>query len=760
MNFARCLAAALIAACCGSSAAAADVETVVVTASALPGTTIDPEKIAANVQSFSARDLSRFGTANALGALNSFAAGVSLSEAQDNPFQPDLFYRGFEASPLSGDAQGLAVYVDGVRFNQPFGDAVNWDLIPDVAVDHLTIQGSNPVFGLNALGGSVSLRMKDGFSWEGNEIELSGGSFGRAEASTQLGDEEGSSAFYAAGTLANDNGWRDHSPSHLARGFVDLAWRSGPAEFHLDVTGAATALTGNGTAPVQLLAVDRSAIFTFPDKTDNTYGLANLFGNVALGHGFGLQGNIYVSRFGQRTFNGDASDAEPCGAGLLCLEDGTIVTDRSGNPIPDFLAGGAYAQLNRTATETTGFGGALQLNRNGTLFGRNNQFLIGAAYDGGRSDFSAASELGTMSDARGFLGPGIVIDIANGEIAPVSVSSANDYYGVYATDAFDITQALSLTLSARFNSAQISLNDRLGNALNGSHGFGRLNPAAGLTYKLSGEASLYAGYSEADRAPTPAEFSCASPAAPCSLTNFFVADPDLKQVVGHTFEAGARGGSDFGAAYLRWHAGLYRTTLDDDILFAASPILGRAFFRNVGETRRQGIEASAELQWSAWTASLDYAYTDATFQTPLTLDSVDNPQADANGQIHVRRGDFLPSVPRNNLKILVAYQVDGAVSVSLGARYADGVYLRGDESNLNPRTSPYFVLNAGAQYRVSDSLEVFGAIENLLDTKYETFGSFSPTDSVPILPVPNADNPRSLSPGAPLAASAGVRLRL
>src|SRR5262249_21278699 len=202
-------------------------------------------------------------------------------------------------------------------------------------------------------------------------------------------------------------------------------------------------------------------------------------------------------------------------------------------------------------------------------------------------------EVGAMSDARGFLGPGIVIDIASGEIAPVSVSSANDYFGLYATDAFDITPALSLTLSARFNSVHISLNDRFGTALNGLHDFSRLNPAIGLTYKLAPEANLYAGYSEANRAPTPAEFSCASPAVPCSLTNFFVADPDLKQVVGHTFEAGARGGSDFGAASLRWHAGLYRTTLDDDILFAASPILGRAFFRNIGETRRQGIEASA-----------------------------------------------------------------------------------------------------------------------------------------------------------------------
>jgi len=760
MISARWFAAALIAACCPVRAPAAESETVVVTASALPGTAIDPEKVAANVQSFSAGDLSRFGAPNALNAMNTSAAGISLAEAQDNPFQPNLFYRGFEASPLSGDAQGLAVYVDGVRFNQPFGDSVNWDLIPDVAIDHLTIQGSNPVFGLNALGGSVSLRMKDGFSWQGNEIELAGGSFGRVEASAQFGNDDGDHAIYAAGTLSNDNGWRDHSPSHLARGFADFAWRNGPAEFHLDVTGAATALTGNGTTPVQLLAVDRSAVFTFPDETGNTFGLANLFGDVTLGDGFALQGNAYVSRFGQRTFNGDASDAQPCGVGLLCLEEGTIVTDRSGSPIPDFLSGGAYAQLNRTATETTGFGGALQLSQNGTLFGHDNQFLAGVAYDGGRTDFSAVSELGTMSNARGFLGPGIVIDIAGGEIAPVSVSGANDYYGVYATDAFDIIDALSLTLSARFNSAHVSLNDHLGVSLNGSHDFSRVNPAVGLAYKLSEDASLYAGYSEANRAPTPAEFSCASPAAPCSLTNFFVADPDLKQVVGHTFEAGARGGSDFGAATLRWHAGLYRTTLDDDILFAASPILGRAFFRNIGETRRQGIEASAEIAFSAWTASLDYAFTDATFQTPFTLSSQDNPQADTNGLIHVRRGDFLPSIPRNNIKMLLVYQANEDLGLSLSARYADGVYLRGDESNLNPQTGPYVVVDIGAQYRLNETIEVFADIQNLLDTHYETFGTFSPVDAVPILRVPNASNPRSLSPGAPFAANAGLRLRL
>ena len=169
--------------------------------------------------------------------------------------------------------------------------------------------------------------------------------------------------------------------------------------------------------------------------------------------------------------------------------------------------------------------------------------------------------------------------------------SFNNYYGLFVTDTLDITPRLSGTVSARFNSAQITLRDQIGTDLNGSHGYNRLNPAVGLTYKILPTLTVYAGYAETNRAPTPAELSCADPLAPCSLTNFFVGDPNLNQVVAHTLEVGLRGTHSYDAdSKLEWNIGLFRTNSDDDILFVSSETVGRAFFRNVGTTRRQGIE--------------------------------------------------------------------------------------------------------------------------------------------------------------------------
>lgn len=754
----------VLAACFLLSAAPAagdtsSVETVVVTASALPGANVDPNLIPTATQTIAADDLSRTGAASLLRALGEGANGVSLSDAQDNPFQPNLTYRGFQASPLSGDAQGLAVYVDGVRFNQPFGDAVGWELIPDIAIASATVEGSNPVFGLNALGGSIALRMKDGFAWSGAEAEASGGSFDRYDAAFQTGRQDGSFAFYAAGHALHETGWRDHSPSRMGQVFADFGWKRSGAELHLALIGADTNLTGNGTAPVELLAADRAAVFTWPDTQKNTYGLANLFGSYAVNDALSLQGNLYVSHLRQSTINGDASDLAPCGdgSGNLCLDD-DVATDANGDPIPDFLNGGTYAQLNRTATASTAFGAALQADDRGALLGRDNHFLAGVSYDGGRTDFSASSAVGAMTPDRGFQGPGIVIDQQDGSVAPVGVAGRNDYLGLYVADIFKPVASAAITVSARYNRSTIALHDRLGTALNGTHAYDRINPAAGATYALSPRATLYAGYAEANRAPTPAEFSCADASAPCSLTNFFVADPDLKQVVSHTVEAGLRGTGSDGA--LHWHAGYFHVDADDDILFAASEIAGRAFFENIGRTTRQGAEISAAYASGPWRFSLGYAYTDARFGSALTLNSENNPKADANGLIHVRPGDRLPGIPQNTLKASADYSVTPAFTLSLDGRFADGQYLRGDESNLNPKTDPYAVVDLSARYRATEGIELFATIFNLFDARYETFGAFSPTADVPIAEAPNATNPRSLSPAPPLSVYAGARLSL
>ncbi len=261
-----------------------------------------------------------------------------------------------------------------------------------------------------------------------------------------------------------------------------------------------------------------------------------------------------------------------------------------------------------------------------------------------------------MTIDRGFEGPGIVIDQADGAIAPVSVSSENDYVGLYAADVFKPADALSITVSARYNHSSIALHDNIGTALNGSHEYSRINPAIGATYDIAPGATFYAGYAEANRAPTPAEFSCADPDAPCSLTNFFVADPDLKQVVSHTIEGGVRGHGDDGAGgTFHWHAGYFHVDADDDILFAASAVTGRAFFENIGTTTRQGAEISGDYTRGPWRFSLGYTHTDATFGNALTLNSADNPRANADGLIFVKPGDHLPGIPANMVKLSAEY---------------------------------------------------------------------------------------------------------
>jgi outer membrane receptor protein involved in Fe transport len=276
-----------------------------------------------------------------------------------------------------------------------------------------------------------------------------------------------------------------------------------------------------------------------------------------------------------------------------------------------------------------------------------------------------------------------------------------------------------------------------------------------VTYKIAPGATAYVGYAEANRAPTPAELSCASPQAPCSLTNFFVGDPNLKQVVARTIELGLRGQS----GQWSWHAGIFRTDSDDDIAFVASPTIGRDFFENVGTTRRQGVETGIQLRAGRFRAFADYAFTDATYRNTLIVDGGANPQADANGLLTVRPGDHLPGVPQHVIKFGVDFDVTPAWTISLSGHAASGQYLLGDPSNLNAKTDAYAVLNLGTAYHVTERVELFGLIQNLTDARYASFGAFSPVgQSVPLVEAPGASNPRSLSLGAPLGVFGGFRI--
>ncbi len=755
--------------------AEAPVEMEVVVTAPLAGSEVERGKVPVNTAIVRGVDLQRTGPASALRALDEQVGNITINQAQGNEFAPNLLFRGFEASPLVGNAQGLAVYLNGARFNQPFGDTVNWDLIPDIAVDRIEVAGPNPAFGLNALGGAVTVKLKDGFTYHGAQLELSGGSFGRVQASGQYGIQSGNTAAYIAGTGLNEDGWRDHSPSQLRRIYADVGYRGDKAEVHVNLVGASNILTGNGTTPVDLLAASRSAVFTYPDETRNRYLRLTTTGSYELTDRISLQTTAYYSNLSQRTRNGNASDARPCpdDQTLLCNGDGTPYTTRGGGRIansvnpgfyPAISGGGPYSQQDETATDSNGYGVSLQGTHRSEVFGRPNRLLVGASYDGGSTTFSARSSLGALTLDRDYAGQSVVISQADGVITPVRVDATNNYYGVYASDSLDLTDRLTLNVSGRLNLAEIKLQDRIGTALNGDSHFTKFNPAAGATYKLLPNLSAYAGYSQSNRAPTPAELSCASPATPCSLTNFFVSDPPLKQVVAQTFEAGVRGSFDVASlggpqgGRVSYNLGVFRTDADDDILFTSTPTLGRGYFQNVGSTRRQGLEAGVSYRQGGLLAYLDYAFTEATFQSSFIVGSQNNPFADANGKTQVRPGTVIPGVPTQRLKFGVQYQLTPEWTVGTTGIASSGRYLQGDAANLNAKTGAYVVLNLNTAYQVTQNIQLFGLVQNVTDARFATFGGFSPVGLVPVVQAPGATNTRSLVPGAPVAGFGGVRV--
>ncbi len=747
-----------------ATAAPAPVEQItVIGTSPLLGSGVDRNAIPVDTQVLGSAAIAREGAPDVLQALNSEVAGVNLDSASGNPYQPSLFYNGFEVSPLQGTSQGVAVYVNGTRFNQPFGDTVNWDLIPDIAISKINVEGSNPLFGLNALGGSFNIALKDGFSYEGGQADLSGGAFGTVQGDIEYGVQSGNQALYVAGSVIHQDGWRDLQSTDIQNLFADYGLKRDGVEMHFDLTAANSVINGPGTAPVELLAADSRAQFTAPNGISNRYLQAAFRTNIAVTDVLSIQAQAYYDYFQQRVVNGNSANDEPCddGSNLLCQGPGQPSTTRNGAPIPAFLGNAAaYSELDVNTTNTNAYGAAAQITDTGDLFGFKNHLVAGASFDGAQTEFSATAFIGGLTPlTRVFTGPGVVID-EPGNNVPVRVAISDAYAGGFASDTLNLTQALAATVSGRFNFAEIDLADQGGGDLTGRHAYARFNPAAGLTYQFAPALTAYAGYTEANRAPTPAELSCAGPQNSCSLANFFVGDPDLKQVIAHTVEAGLRGQTRlFPGTRLGYDLSLFHTDSDDDIAFINSVTLNRAYFANIGQTKRQGASVRADLHAERFSGYASYTYTDATYQSGYVEAGGSNPAQDANGNITIRGGDQLPGVPRSVIK----FGLDGTLTQSwhagIDGQYQSGQYLFGDEANLTPRLPGFFVMNLHSSYDVTQRLQLFVSAQNLLDRRYYTYGTFSPTNSVFLAQAPGASNPRSYSLAAPLGFFGGVRVK-
>ncbi|MGA2997248.1 TonB-dependent receptor [Bradyrhizobium sp.] len=735
------------------------------TPASTPSTALAVDKVPSSINFVNTPEIQRTNSLNVMDALQQNVAGVNLSNVAGNEFQSNLEFRGFVASPVSGKPQGLAVYQNGVRINEAFGDTVNWDLIPTAAIKSIAVVTNNPAYGLNALGGAVTIQMKDGFNYHGAEVDVMGGAFGRLQSSLQWGNQIGNWAVYGALEGVHDDGYRNFGTSDVRRFYGDIGYRYDGNEIHLNMGAADNSFGAAATTPLELLQTYWGATYTTPQTSTNQVGYLNLTGKFEVTPTWTIDAIAHYRAFSQRTQDGNPTGTQPCDADatLLCYGDGSTPAkglngQQLSNPFP---AGAILGENDRTFTTSNTGGFSLQATNSDQLFGHDNRFVVGASFDASVTHFGASAELGTIDTNYVVSSSGIFLGTSGVPIAdgPVGLRSTNQYTGLYALDTFDVTKAFSITAGGRFNDARISLQDETGSApaLNGNEAFDRFNPIIGGTYKIMSGLTAYAGYSEANRAPTPLELECANPNMPCIIATFLVSDPPLKQVVSHTYEAGFRGTKDLSFGTLDWKLGVFRATNTDDILAIPSLVQGFGYFQNVGDTRRQGVEAEANFKSSRWQFHASYAFIDARFLDSLTLGS-NSPFVDANGNIQVSPGNIIPAIPRHRIKAGFDYAVTDAFKIGGDALWVSSQYLVGDESNQYPQLPSYAVFNVHASYQLDKTYQIYGRIDNLFDNRYYTYGGFFDTTEVPNFNTGNQfANPQSLSPARPRAFYAGLK---
>ena len=742
----------------------------VVATTPLGGGEIDVAKSPFAVWPTSSQDIQTFNDTTLPDTLARQAPGVTVGNVSGNDFQPDLSYRGFDATAVTGTPIGLAVYQNGVRINEAFGDTVNWELIPENAIDKTAIIAGNPIFGLNALGGAVTVTMKNGFTWQGSEADLRGGSFGRAQEELQFGKQIGNYSVYVAATQINDGGWRVDGASQITNFYGDVGYKANGFESHLQLTAGDSQLGAAAFTPLQLLQNNWGSVYTVPQTTENKMAMLAWTGSYAYSPTLSFQGGAYFRAFNQAHVDGNPTSLSPCPP-FSCL-NGSPVHDTLGGIIPDLSNGGTtdLGEIDRSWTQSRSLGASAQAVDTDKLAGHDNTLTVGASLDYGWTRFTGNSQLGTFFNDNNtsfpVIGAPFIIDEPDSFLSPVAVHANNTYAGLYALDTYSVNDRLTVTAGGRFNYAGIDLEGANGALLNGFSNFMHVNPTLGFTYKLTPDINFYAGYAMTNRAPTPLELGCADPNNPCIIDNFLVSDPKLKQVVGQTFEVGFRGqnalsqlglGPEWGK--LQWSAGLFRTTLDNDILPQQSAVTGFGFFANVGTTLRQGAEVSAQWTGDRWTAYANYTYIDAVYLTTFAESSPFNPVADANGFIPITNGTAIAGIPKNTVKVGVDYAVTDKWHVGADMVAASGQVLIGNENGALPQAPGYAVFGLHTSYQVAKQVQIYGLVQNLFDQRFYTAGGLFDITNLPNS-APFLTNPTTLGPAKPFAIYGGMRITL
>lgn len=730
-------------------------------------------------------------------------ASVNLNDVQNNPFQPDLQYRGFTASPLLGLPQGISVYLNGGRVNEAFGDTVHWDLMPLDAIDTVSLySGSNPLFGQNTLGGALALRTKTGFSFNANEIDLQAGQFGQKAASVESGGHNDHWAYYVNLNHYEEDGWRDYSPSEVQQVFTSLAYKSDKMHLDMNLFMADNELLGNGASPIELLDIEgREAVYTHPDQTNNELTHVNITGDFVLTDTLSLTANMFYRDTQTQSINGDDSDFGACqfadGRVTLCEfedddddddDDAPLDSDDDGDDDDDddlpvvgegddieavefigFDDDTALAEISdvdadeldgtyntgRTDAKATGL--SFQLAKQYALSGFSSELIVGASYTKGDVNYAADTTFGILEnesaqDSRTVL----PIDGLIAQEARVRLDVDTTAWSLFFMNSTQLSSAVSLNLGGRFNRDHIVMEDLIDDgegSLDGNHRFTQFNPAVGVDITIDEQSQLNLAISQSSRTPSPAELSCADEDDPCRLPNGFVADPPLDQVVTQTIEANYTTRIDNIDLMLN----VFHSRSKDDIIFQqAGSVASRGYFINVDETQRQGVEFSVGSTWEKLTYRLNYNYLNATYESTFTSFSPFNPQGPDR---LVTPGDKIPGQPEHLVKLYADYALTDKARLGAEVISASSQYFRGDEANENEKIDGYVIANIYASYRFNDTFTASLRVNNVFDKDYETFGTYGEADEVLEDIYPDVEGAEFVGPAQPRMVSVNLKAR-
>ena len=781
----------------------------VISTTPLPSIGLPLNIIPANIQIFDSKDLRNQPGVTFADQLINNAQGVTFSETQGNPWQPDVMFRGFSASPLAGTPQGMSVYVDGVKVNEAFGDTVHWDLIPNFAIQNMqVVPGSNPVYGMNTLGGAIAIQTKDGRNNQGAALEVEGGSWGRKRALAQFGgvSKDGSVDYFFGAQNIDEDGWRKHSPTHINQTFGKIGWQNESSKLDLSYIGAYNNMIGNGLTPIDMLGSDRTGIHTTPDQTKNYLNHFALNGAHWLNKDVMLSGNTYYRTSNRNTLNGDANDDfkdyTTTGASTSSSAKGGVDTAGFCRPRGSDSLGDAYDEeacapgiLNRSRIKQRNLGFNLQAAFNQDIFKMKNLFISGVSYDLARTKLTQTEQIsdvdggtaGAFTTGTGATGGtdiagGTWFDSARRPInldddieLDVLLGGRSRTASLFATDTLSLNSQWHFTASARYNHTKVKNRDHIrtgDESLSGDHNFNRVNPSLGLTFTPYDNLSVFGTYSESNRAPTSIELGCANPARPCKLPNAMASDPPLDQVVAKTYEGGLRGKL---TESLKWNASIYRTMNHDDIHFINSSTNSGAlgYFDNIGRTKRQGYDLGLAGTIDKFFFRAGYSFISAKYDSDIQLLNEVNSASD-DDVVNVRKGNYLAGIPKHQFKLRAQYEILPKWLIGTNVVYFSDQFVHGNENNAHQantenctedgnrscpgKLSGYTVVNLDTQYDAGQGWKLFAKAINIFDKEYYSGGRlaetyFSPTGTW------GADDRgvTGVVPGAPRAAWVGLR---